>query len=214
MDEITWFVAPKATVHLTASHPWTRPAIPALPQLSALLAQAEVTPFTVDGQAYELLAWGPAQDRRGWLCLPPGRGDTGLHPVHQHFLAACGGVIERFNEPESWLLNQHSVLTVAAAHTDIAAVLHDYKWLWQDAGLDVPVSAQDYYAVAVEANGNLTLAHRISGQLLLFAPDHSFSGVTPLAGCPEYSLYVLDAAADLPAWVELCAAQWLRAIAP
>ncbi len=62
--------------------------------------------------------------------------------------------------------------------------------------------------MAVEANGNLTLVHRQSGDLLLFAPDHAFQGVTPLAGCPPYSLMTIDDTPDLAAWLEACAAAW------
>ncbi|GGU13939.1 hypothetical protein GCM10010178_01530 [Lentzea flava] len=39
-----------------------------------------------------------------------------------------------------------------------------------------------YVTVAIEANGNLTAAHRETGRLVLFAPDHSFDGVTPFPG--------------------------------
>lgn len=62
--------------------------------------------------------------------------------------------------------------------------------------------------MAVEANGNLTLAHRSSGHLLLFAPDDAFEGVTPLPGCPPYSLMTIDNAPDLAAWIERCAEAW------
>ncbi|KJK34164.1 hypothetical protein UK23_43955 [Lentzea aerocolonigenes] len=48
-----------------------------------------------------------------------------------------------------------------------AAVVCEY-------GLEVAV--EDYVTVAIEANGNLTAAHRETGHLVLFAPDHSFSG--------------------------------------
>ena len=81
-------------------------------------------------------------------------------------------------------------------------------WIWEDDGLAVPIIADDYYAAAVEANGNLTLAHRRDGQLLLFAPDHAYSGVTPLAGCPPYSLLTIDDVPNLATWIEVCAAAW------
>ncbi|MFC5265119.1 hypothetical protein ACFPJ1_23655 [Kribbella qitaiheensis] len=68
--------------------------------------------------------------------------------------------------------------------------------------IDYPIQPDEYYAVAVEANGNLTLVDRESGRLLLFAPDHALTGVTPLPGCPPYSLLTFDDAHDLGAWIE------------
>ena len=78
------------------------------------------------------------------------------------------------------------------------------------AGLAVTVDPDEFSVAAVEANGNLTLAHRGDGRLLLFAPDHDFAGVTPLAGSPPYSLLTIDAVPDLAAWIEVCVAAWRR----
>ena len=65
-------------------------------------------------------------------------------------------------------------LTVDATRIPIAQVLTDYAWLWEDDGLEVSINPDEYYAVAVEANGNLTLAHRDDGRPLLFTPDTRF----------------------------------------
>lgn len=131
-----------------------------------------------------------------------------VHPIHRHVLSVCGGIIERFGEPISWWNNQNEVLTASAAQMPLAPVLTDYAWLWQDDGLEIPIEPDEYYVVAVEANGNLTLARRSTGHLLLIAPDHAFAGVTPLRGCPPYSLMTLDDAPDLAAWIELSAEAW------
>ena len=128
--------------------------------------------------------------------------------MHQSFWALCGGIVEQFGEPATWWSNQNEVLTADAARTSVADVLTAYVWLWEDEGLDIPVDPDEYYAVAVEANGNLTLARRDDGRLLLFAPDHDFSGVAPLAGCPPYSLLTIDDLPDLRTWIEAGAAAW------
>jgi hypothetical protein len=108
-------------------------------------------------------------------------------------------------------MNQDEVLTTAAARTRVADVIRDYQWLWKDERLDVPIRPDDYYGVAIEANGNLTLAERQTGQLVLFAPDHGLTTVTPLAGCPPYSLMTIDGVPNLSAWIESCAQVWLDA---
>lgn len=207
--DCSWFLQPGQTAQAGECQRWSRGAVDGLPVLSRLLAQADVTPIQVADQRFELLAWGPAEDRRGWLCVPPAT-DLGqaVHPVHRRLLSVCGGIVERFGEPESWWLNQDEVGTEAAAGIALAPVLEDYAWLWQDAGLTVPIEPDHYYPVAVEANGNLTVVHRASGDLLLFAPDHAFRGVTPLPGCPPYSLMTIDDAPDLASWLEGCAEAW------
>lgn len=209
LDEVRWFLAPGESASVGDSLPWARGPVEGLPQLSRLLTAATVTPVSVEGRDYELLAWGPSDSRRGWLCLPPEDSPVeGVQAIHQHFLSVCGGIVERFGEPTSWWNNQDEVLTASAGRLPLAPVLYDSAWAWQDDGLEVPIEPNEYYVVAVEANGNLTLAHRSSGHLLLFAPDHAFEGVTPLPGCPPYSLMTIDNAPDLAAWVELCAEAW------
>lgn len=203
VEHTPWFVEGEIVVGEVS--PWAREPVDGLPVLSALLKGATVTSVTMDGRPYELLAWGPDDDRRGWLCEPP-RVDGSVHDVHRRFWTVCGGIVERFGEPDGWWMNQDAVLTADAATTDVAGVLDDYSWAWED---EIPVAPADFYAAAVEANGNLTLVNRRTGQLVLFAPDHAFSGVTPLPGCPEYTLMTIDDVPDLATWIEAAAAVWL-----
>jgi hypothetical protein len=209
LHEVQWFLRPGASTTVGEAQPWTRGSIHDMPELSALLDSATLTPVSVEGSAYELLAWGSPDDRRGWLCHPPHDVDGYSIPqIHKSFWRLCGGIVEMFGEPPTWWNNQNEVLTVDAISVPIAGVLADYAWLWEDANLAVSINPDEYYAVAVEANGNLTLAHRDDGRLLLFAPDHAFTGVTPLAGCPPYSLLTIDEVPDLATWVEVCATAW------
>jgi hypothetical protein len=102
-----------------------------------------------------LLAWGPAEQRRGWLCLPPhDAGGAAVADVHRLFWQICGGIVETFGAPTSWWSNQDEVLTADAERTSVADVLAAHAWIWDDDGLKVPIDADDYYAAAaVEANG-------------------------------------------------------------
>ncbi|SBT40765.1 hypothetical protein [Micromonospora auratinigra] len=209
LHEVTWFLPAGESVVVGEARPWTRGSVDGLPELSALLGSAELTPVFVGGNAFELLAWGPSDDRRGWLCRPPRDVDSDcVTSTHRSFWRLCGGIVERFREPDSWWINQNEVLTVDAAHVPVAGVLADYAWLWEDHGVEIPINPDEYNAVAVEGNGNLTLAHRDDERLLLFAPDHAFANVTPLAGSPPYSLLTIDHVPDLAAWIEVCAAAW------
>ena len=192
-----------------AEQPWRRGTVAGLPELSRLLGAARVTPVSIGDQPYELLAWGASGNRRGWLALPPtGSMPVDVHRTHRLLWDVSGGVLERFGEPLTWWNNQDEVLTPSAAQVSVAQVLSDYSWLWDNDGLEVPIRPSDFYAVAVEANGNLTIVHRASGQLLLFAPDHAFEGVTALAGSPPYSLLTIDDVPDLSTWIEATARAW------
>ncbi|WP_218164651.1 hypothetical protein [Lentzea waywayandensis] len=164
--------------------------------------------MSVAGCSYELLAWGRSGDRRGWLCQPPSR-VAGSPAFLERLWAMFGGTVEQFGGPSTLWLNQNEVLTVSASQTSFSDVVGQYDWLWSDERLPLPgEELLSFVTVAIEANGNLTAAHGETGRLVLFAPDHSFDGVTPLPGCPPRSLYSFDVLPDLVSWVEACAAGW------
>ncbi|MEU8118681.1 hypothetical protein AB0C21_08215 [Spirillospora sp. NPDC049024] len=209
LQEVPWFLQPGENVVVGEVQPWTRGSAEDLPELSALLDSTTLTPILVGDTAYELLAWGPPDGRRGWLCRPPQNVAGGSFPkAHMSFWRLCGGIVERFGEPSTWWCNQNQVLTAQATRVRVSDVLADYAWLWEGDDLKVSINPVEYYAVAVEANGNLTLAHRDDGRLLLFAPDHAFEDVTPLDGSPPYSLLTINNVPDLATWIEVCAAAW------
>ena len=211
VDEVSWFLGPNDAADVGAAGPWSRGSIDELPRTSRLLASATLTPIQVGDRSFELLAWGPSDRRRGWLCLPAKTGPVdGVHAIHQRLLRLTGGILERFGEPESWWNNQDEILTISASRLPVADVLDSYAWLWQNQGLEVPIDPIQYYVIAIEANGNLSLAHRDTGDLVLFAPDHAFDEVTPLPGCPPYSLMTIYGVPDLGTWIEHCAARWLE----
>jgi hypothetical protein len=184
------------------------------PHLRKLLAKASVTDVSVNSARYELLAWDSRDGHRlGWLCPPPSENAPyNLHDDHKKLLVSFGGIVERFNEPEdTWLLNLNDALTEREASHD-AGFIQDYRWAFDDAGLTLPIQATEYYSIAREANGNATLCHRISGQVLMFAPDHCFEHLTELQGCPEYTLYRINGVATFRDWVNAVALQWLAHI--
>jgi hypothetical protein len=48
----------------------------------------------------------------------------------------------------------------------------------------------------------------VSGEVILFAPDHAFDYVQALPGCPEYTLYRMLGAPAFREWVNRVARQW------
>lgn len=211
MAQCPWLAGEGADVGVSEPHRTVE--LVGMPVLAGLLSAATVTPVRLDGVDHELLAWGPPAERRGWLCRPPvDDGDVEVPEALRAVWAATGGIVEHFGAVSDswWWLNCGDVLTREAAGWPVEQMLGAYEWMWTDEGLRIPIEAADYVPVAAEVNGNLTLAHRRTGEVIWFAPDHSASGVTVLPGCPEYSLYTFDGVPDLASWVEASAAQWAK----
>ena len=214
VDSVPWFLDANAEVRVSESCAGFQlpPSVAVLfPALASLLAQSHVTTVSVNDVPHQLLAWDDADgSRNGWLCLPPNCDvPANIHPNHAELLHSFGGIIERFNEPEdTCLLNHSDALTGREASHD-ASFIMDYIWAFEDAGVDLPIRPSDYYSLAREANGNTTLCHRTTGQVVLFAPDHAFDFVVPFDGCPEYTLYKINGIVTLNDWVETVARQWL-----
>jgi len=126
-------------------------------------------------------------------------------------LAEFGGITERAGEFEGqWLLNTNESLTADEAAHD-AAFIRDCDWAFEEVPGGIPIDPGAYYSISREANGNSTLCHRTSGEVLMFAPDHSFTHLVPLEGCPEYTLYRINGAPGFVDWVEVVAQQWTKA---
>ena len=214
---VPWFVDAGSKVSVSAGYRGMRlsHALDSrFPAFSRLLAIADVTPVSINDDAHFLLAWNGTDGYRiGWLCFPPTpNGVNDIHEDHNDLIKSFGGIVERFNEPEdTWLLNQNDVLTEREAVCD-ASILDDYMWAFEDAGVSLPIQPAEFHSIAREANGNTTFCHRTTGNVILFAPDHSFDFVTPFDGCPEYTLYTIDGIAVFRDWVETVAAQWLARI--
>jgi len=164
-------------------------------------------------------SWPPAIDIRD-TGAPSSRTSPGssiqarpnIYPAHATLLRSFGGIVDRANEPEdTWLLNNNEVLTEREASYDSSFIEH-YAWAFEETPGHIPIVTGDYYSIAREANGNDTLCHRRDRTVLLFAPDHSFDHVAPLAGCPDYTPYTREGASRFTEWVEVVARQWSSAL--
>ena len=215
IESVPWFVDAGVAVDARPSRKpghWA-PASSAFetlfPSLAGLLRAAWTTDVRIGDAAYTLFSWPTEDWTPAWLCRPPEPAPAlGVFPAHAVLLASFGGIVERADEPDTWLLNHNEVLTTAEAAHD-ASFLSAYASAFPDERL--PLDTAAYYSIAGEANGNTTLCNRESGHVLLFAHDHSFKHIVPWRGCPEYTLYDIEGAPDFQRWVEIVAAQWLDA---
>jgi hypothetical protein len=88
----------------------------------------------------------------------------------------------------------------------------DVPWFMKERQIEVGplLPAGSWQASAPCVNGSPVSRHS-RGPRGVFAPDHSFDHVTPLEGCPDYTLYRLRGAPRFEDWVEAVADQWARA---
>ena len=152
-----------------------------------------MTPIVLSGKPHQLYSWSQVEGNScAWLSPSPSANSASqLHPDHRTLLRSFGGIVERTNDPAWWLLNHNEALTAQEAR-------HDGGFM--------------FYSIAREANGNTTLCHRVSGEVILFAPDHAFDYVQALPGCAEYTLYRMSGAHSFRDWVNEVARQWHDAI--
>ena len=210
-----WFLKPNAEVRVSEPRNGIKLSPSAneiFPSLSKLLAQSSVTPVSINNIFFELLTWNTSNGNRiGWLYYPGAQSlPDSIHSDHRKLLSSFGGVVERLNEPEdTWLLNHNDVLTSPEASRDISFI-RDYSWAFDDLGIDFPIRVSDFYSIAQEANGNTTICNRMTGKVILFAPDHAFDFVEPYENSPEYTLYKLNGVVVFCDWVETVAKQWLK----
>ncbi len=200
--------------HPDVPHEWDRPVPGWAPALGRLLAVATVTPLTIEGASYEILGWERRNGgRTGWLCPSPShpRLHSGAHPDHAELLGTLGGILERWQEPETWLSGSvESLVPTVARHR--ADFLYDYDWMWSEDGLEMPIDPSQWYSVSDDANGNATLCHRVDGDVLRWAPEDDVYTKRQLEDCPDGTLYRIDGTPDFRLWVEQLALQWLTVV--
>jgi hypothetical protein len=219
IEDITWFTKNHQTIEVSAARPpgsWQPTSSDfarLFPELDRLLRSAFVTSVATRDAKYELYAWS-RRDNASCAWLAPLRSSnppSSIYPDHRVLLASFGGILENSNAPDEdeewWILNHNAALTEALSHTDATFIEH-YAWAFEEAGVKIPIELQTFYAIAEEANGNTTLCHRHSGEVVLFAPDHAFDHVKVYPGCPAQSLYLLNGAPRFRGWVETTTRQW------
>jgi hypothetical protein len=213
--DLPWFVRSRQITVGALSQPGSwNPSLAfsaIFPTLSRLLAAAYTSAVSIDDEAFVLFSWVAGDRLLSWLARPPVTAGGDVYSAHRTLLAEFGGIAERGGEFEKqWLLNTSESLTLREAAHD-ASFLRDYAGAFEGVPGGIPIDVGAYYSISREANGNTTLCHRVAGDVLLFAPDHSFAHVVPLAGCPDYTLYRINSAPGFVAWVETVAGQWMEA---
>lgn len=218
VDDVPWFPSGNERVvvgKLERPGKWQapKPIVRTFPRFADLLGRAYTSNVSVGRRDYVLFSWEGDYGISAWLSPRPSRLPADeLLPAHRDLLTVFGGIVERSNEPETtWLLNTNESLSIEEASND-ASFMTAYAWAFADVPGGIPIDLEAHYSISREANGNNTFCHRQSGDVVLFAPDHSFDDVEPLEGCPPYTLYRRRGGAAFVDWVETVAGQWSASI--
>lgn len=183
------------------------------PILSKFLSLARVTDVKINGQAFYIYGWTDINGHSfGWQSpfSVSVTDTTRFHPQHILLLSSFGGIKERWNEPDTWLLNLNSALCAEEISVGWDGWEDYYFDLCNEMQIQPNVNPADYRIFAPEANGNCTMYHYKTGQVLMFAHDHGFSHIKPFENSPEYTLYTINDCPDFRTWVETVAKQWLQ----
>ncbi|WP_052339907.1 hypothetical protein [Gorillibacterium massiliense] len=222
VSEVSWLIKPNDNVIVSESVLNYQIFSPSdefkslFPSFTKLLMKARITRVEVNHEKFELLGWTDEDNESfGWLCkYPVNLVPSHLCKEHQILLGYFGGITERWNEQEeSWLLNLNSALTSSDSEQGFQGWGTYVNEVCREEGIELLLNPNDYIAFAFEANGNLTLYHKDTLSVIMFAPDHSFEHITPLDGFPEYTLYSIDNCPNLITWIETIAKQELNRLA-
>ena len=87
------------------THAWDRGGVDGAGTFTALLASAQVQPFTSDGIDYELITWGDGET--GWVVTPPsGAVDESASPTQRQVARLFGRIVAAYGADDDWWENQ------------------------------------------------------------------------------------------------------------
>jgi hypothetical protein len=211
---ITWFIKPADVVNikegvLTVGDDF----IDRFPNLYKLISAARVLDVTINNNIYKLLSWTRRDDIScGWLCKfePADISALEILPEHQLLLDTMGGIQESYNQPGYMLTNNQNFLFIKSqCRPGLDGWMIYYIEMCQDEDI-TPMPETNMIAFVGEANGNLTVYDKITGQVYLFAHDHSFDYVTFLEGQPHYTYHLINGVNTFTDYAETVARQWMK----
>ncbi len=117
LDAVPWFVDAGTHVTVGSTTTWRDEHRNAaefhrlFSSLAELLDAAFLTPVKIGQEDFELVTFGAGPTAPSWLCRPPREPKVNVFDHHRTLLQVFGGIVERANEPPSWLMSHNSVLT-------------------------------------------------------------------------------------------------------
>lgn len=170
---------------------------------------------------YWLLCWKINDKIHEILCIPP----TNIHSVgsinYQLFSTLFGGILEfmtpfsdKIDDNEFYWLNMEATLCQEEAlKKDFILDIKDFISDYEQSELPTEqLNLENFFVIALESNGNITLCNKFTEEVIMFASDHCFDFVKEYNNYPEYTFYSISDAPNLIHWIELLALQWRQII--
>jgi len=213
IDEISWFFQENDNVETEEkSFDLSADFKLIFPKLTRLIGSARKTHLRINNIPHILFAWNNMTGEIfGWLnkiesleSFP-----IQLSKEHKLLLQNIGGIQESFNQPEDSLTNNQNFMFIGSeCNIGIGAWDEYYKEVCNEEKVE-PLNNSNLIRFVEEANGNMTLYDSTSNDILLFASDHCFDYVKPVAGQPEYTFYQYESIATFTDYVEKLAGEWM-----
>lgn len=170
---------------------------------------------------YWLLCWNINDRIHEILCIPPKNINSIGSINYQVFSTLFGGILEfmtplsnTIDENEFYWLNMVATLCQEEAlEKDFILDIKNLMSMYEQNELPTEqLNLEDFFVIASEFNGNLTLCNQFTEEVIMFASDHCFDFVKEYNNYPEYTFYSISDAPNLIYWIELLAIQWTQII--
>ena len=213
-EDISWFFQEndkieieEKTFYLTNEFKQT------FPKLTKLIDCARKTHLRINNIPHILFAWDNIDNEIfGWLNKVEDWENIPNQLIKEHktLLQNIGGIQESFNQPENSLTNNQNFMFIGTKCSfGIGSWDEYYKETCNEENVET-INHSNLICFMEEANGNMTFYSPTSKEIILFASDHYFEGITPLDGQPEYSFYKYDKIKSFTDYVEKIANEWIE----
>lgn len=212
--DITWFVKPGDKVELldtTLNYSLTDNFRATFPILTNLIQKSRVLNLTINNQLYRLFSWTNKENKSiGWLNKIESDKKTDIELIDEHelLLKEIGGIQETYNQPEPSLSNNQNFLFIKSECSKGIGGWEDYYEMMCEEENKPQIDYKDFICFVQEANGDVTLYHKNTKEVMLFAHDHSFDNVEFLENQPEYTFHKINGIKTFVDYVESLATEW------
>ena len=182
------------------------------PILTDLIQEARILDLIISNQRHMLFSWTNKKNGLscGWLNKVEQNPQRTLNLIDEHklLISEIGGILETYKGPELSLSNNQNFMFIEAECTNGIGGWDEFYKMRCEEESKTQIHSKDFICFVEEANGNLTLYHPETKDVLVFAPDHSFDNVEFLEDQPEYTFHKINNITSFVDYVEALAAEW------
>lgn len=202
------------------------------PQFTRLIESAEISEISVNDILHRMYVWSSKDNNRFvWICDTALKTDivrkptqdeenlvsSDILPEHLLLVRNVGGIIETWDLPDdesfmTWAKNFVFSLQYSYKLQNTDFIYSEDGWIFDEVEESKKLPVKDLICFSEEANGNLTIYNKYTGEIFLLLGDHCFEYVDVVDGHPEYSFYTIRGISHFTEYAELLASQMLNEI--